>query len=287
MEIQTQNVFSDRGDLAQKKRPKKMQNISQKKLELKKLNESLVLEWQRTGSKSALEKLQKINSGLVIDACKKYFIYFEQFEREDIMQHAWIGFMRAIKTFDREKGTLETHIYHSAKWYASNSLKRFNLVKRARGHIVDKTRYNYKKLLKEKMKDYPSMQEAEAKEIILKQLGSNEDILEIAFSIPKVLFESTSFSLGKIPDDRSLEPVSKFESDDQLKYILKKIDEYIDRIDPRHGEVLEKILKLNMSGVEAARAMIPPVSKQRVWQIYKKHIKKLKVFLKREIEELR
>ncbi len=77
---------------------------------------SLLKRFRENNDKDAYEKLIKTNMGLVesvANKCRGYILYFPCASYEDLVSEGILGLMRAIKTYDEEKGTLATYAY---KW---------------------------------------------------------------------------------------------------------------------------------------------------------------------------
>ena len=76
----------------------------------------LLKRFRESGDKDAYEKLIKTNVGLVesiANKCRGYILYAPCASYEDLVSEGILGLMRAIETYDEEKGTLATYAY---KW---------------------------------------------------------------------------------------------------------------------------------------------------------------------------
>jgi RNA polymerase sigma-32 factor len=252
----------------------------------------LLLQYHRNQDSEVAYRLITSNLRLVVKIAMEFQRYWMQ-NLLDLIQEGNIGLMQAIKKFDPFRGIKLS--YYSSFWIKAYILKfimdNWKLVKIGTTQAQRKLFYNLKK---EKGKLLAMGIDPAPKLLSEKFQVSEQDIIEMdqrlgewELSLDAPVSESSPEDHKAFLPDKSASPeaaLSKLE----LKTILKsKLDEFRKGLTPRETEIFEKRILTEEPLTLQELGDHFSVSRERVRQLEDKLLKRLKVFLEKELPDLK
>lgn len=173
----------------------------------------------RNGSKEAFDLLVNSNLRLVVSIAWKYSKRVEHLHFLDLIQEGNLGLMRALETYESDKGALSTYATWWIKQYVSLAIKNKEQDIRKPIHVQDVI-YNYLKLIKGYKSEGKKIPDDETLCALL-------DVSQGTLDNARESLQLNSTSLNKTIDDEEKSEVGDFIEDKRNNYedVINKIDE--------------------------------------------------------------
>lgn len=179
-------------------------------------NRKLIKEYQTTGDKEVINKIVKINEGIVLQTIKPYLTMLHCMDASDLYSEGMIGLLRAVETYDTVAETVfSTYAVHWVKRYVRRALRKYNRTIRIPDYVFDRV---YAINAYKKEHDCDTEMACKALKYDIEKVKEYEHAMVNTSSLnEKINVESKEAEVGDFIADESAVPLDTFLISDEAK----------------------------------------------------------------------